>query len=366
MARSLQFDIVANDKATGKLGAVEKALGGFAGKLGGMAAGFLSLESVISSVMANFARVFEWGSGLKDAALAIGVTVEEFQKLEMVSKQTGLELGKLQKAFLEIRKLVRDAGSGNKEALSFIQALGYTQEQAASGTIDYTQAFLRVSEAVSAAGSEQQKFNILAGIFGDRVAQDLIPVMSKYGEMKATFANTPLVSDKDAEMLDRSADAMERLSRAFDVLVARVMIAAQNPMFMKIFGPFTGGGSALFRASLDVLAPEVPDQGPTDRGKQMADALASAGKKVAEQTGNSALGGNLPTMAAIGGAAGFRGGAGGVPRSETLLEQIEQNTRPAAPTPVNGGTNFTSGEQPAPPKTGMAYVAGRLVANLLK
>lgn len=348
MARSLQFDIVANDKATGKISAVEGALSKFGSNLGKMIGGFVAFDRVVGLVSDKLMRAFEWGSGLQDAAAAVGLSVDQFQRLEYAAKQAGIETGKLQKAFLDLRKIVRDAAAGNQQAVAIINALGYTQEQAASGSIDYEEAFLRVSAAVSAAKTEQDKFNIVTAVFGDRLAQELIPALSKYDELKRKIAEAPVLSEQDADILDRMGDRWDRFGRRVDVALGKIATYTEDPRLkelMALLNPMFG----IERIAFGPDTPKTPPESPTQAAQTMAGALAEAGKKAAKQSNQAADASSLglPSMAAIGGAAGFKGGAGGVPRTETLLEQIEQNTRPAVPVPVNGGTNFTSGNYSA-------------------
>lgn len=346
MARSLQFDIVANDKATGKINSVEGAIGSFGKKLGGMVTGFLALERVAGMVAAQIGKAFEWGSGLKDAARAVGLSVDEFQRLEYAARQSGVQVEVMQKAFGDMRKTIREAGTGNAQALAFIKALGYTQEQAASGAIDHGEAFLRLAEAISSAKSEQEKFNILSGIFGNETAQKILPVMNDFVKLKRDLSAAPVITDEEAAKLERAADAMGRMSRFYDVMTARALLLAANPQAMRALFGSSGAGGLIAQAGATVLGAVVaePNQAQpptvTEQGRTMADALAEASKKAGERAAAAAT--ILPTLSAIGGAAGFVGGAGGVPRSETLLEQIEQNTRPAAPVAPNGATNFTA------------------------
>lgn len=353
MARSLQFDIVANDKATGKISAVEGALSKFGSNLGKMIGGFVAFDRVVGLVSDKLMRAFEWGSGLQDAAAAVGLSVDQFQRLEYAAKQSGIETGKLQKAFLDLRKIVRDAASGNQQAVGIITALGFTQEQAANGSIDYMDALMRVSAAVSSAKTEQDKFNIVTAVFGDRLAQELIPALSKYDELKRKIAEAPVLSEQDADILDRMGDRWDRFGRRVDVALGKIATYSENPKvkaLLALLNPMAfGQGMALERAAFGEDTPQTAPQSPTEAAQTMAGALAEAGKKAAKQSNQAADASSLglPSMAAIGGAAGFKGGAGGVPRTETLLEQIEQNTRPAVPVPVNGGTNFTSGNYSA-------------------
>lgn len=348
MARSLQFDIVANDKATGKINAVDGAIGNFGKKLGGMVTGFLALERVIGMVTDQFTRAFEWGSSLKDSAAAVGLNTTELQQFEYAAKMSGVEASKFTRAMLDLRKIVRDAAGGNTQAIAVINALGYSQEEATNGTINYRDALLRVSAAVTAAKTEQDKFNVVTAIFGDRIAQELLPALSDYAQLKKLLTDAPVLGENEIEILDRFGDRLDSTTSKVQVLTAKLIAMADNPTVQKMLMAMIPGSllgptvtSNIMFGSRNTSA--VTAEGPSQQAQNTANALAEAGKKMASQTnGGAGSIGNLPTLAAIGGAAGFRGGSGGVPRSETLLEQIEQNTRPGATVAANGSTNFTA------------------------
>jgi hypothetical protein len=347
MSRSLQFDIVANDKATAKMKGVQQAAQGFASQLGKYFAGFASAQAIAGQVMATFQRAFEWGSGLKDAAAAVGLTVEEFQRLEYAAQQSGVSVEKMQKAFLDLRKTVRDASGGNEQAARVLRALGYSQEQITAGNIDSMDAFMRVAEAISAAKTEQEKFNIATAFFGDKVAQDLLKVMGSYSELKKVMAETPLISEREAEMLDRAGDRLDFIAARIKVITAQTML---NPGgLFALFNPAAAGSMFLQGKIMDAATrpgkEPPPSQEAIDRGKQVIDAGRKAGKGSAELAGGAAAG--LLTAAAIGGAAGFRPSSRMADRTQETLDQIEANTRPAPDIPANGATDFTKPSSPS-------------------
>jgi len=341
MSRSLQFDIVANDKATAKMKGVQQAAQGFASQLGKYFAGFASAQAIAGQVMATFQRAFEWGSGLKDAAAAVGLTVEEFQRLEYAAMQSGVSVEKMQKAFLDLRKTVRDASGGNEQAVRVLRALGYSQEQITAGNIDSMDAFMRVAEAISAAKTEQEKFNIASAVFGDKVAQELLKVMGSYSELKKVMAETPLITEREAELLDRAGDRLDYISARIKVIAAQSFL---NPERIFAFLNPAAAASMFIQGKVMEAATRPgkdapPSQQAIERGKQVIDAGRKAGKGSAELAGGAAAG--LLTAAAIGGAAGFRPSSRTADRTQETLDQIEVNTRPAAPVPTNGSTDFS-------------------------
>jgi hypothetical protein len=347
MSRSLQFDIVANDEATAKMKGVQNAAKGFASQLGKYFAGFASAQAIAGQVMATFQRAFEWGSGLKDSAAAVGLTVEEFQRLEYAASQTGVSIEKLQTGMRELRKTMRDASQGNAESARILLALGYSQEQIATNSIDAMDAFMRVSEAISAAKTEQEKFNIASAVFGDRVAQQMVAALGNFGELKRVISETPLITEREAELLDRAGDRLDYIAARIKVITAQTML---NPGgLFALFNPAAAGSMFLQGKIMDAATrpgkEPPPSQEAINRGKQVIDAGRKAGKGSAELAGGAAAG--LLTAAAIGGAAGFRPSSRMAERTQETLDQIEANTRPAPDIPANGATDFTKPSSPS-------------------
>jgi len=339
MSRSLQFDIVANDKASGKMKEVQASAGQFAKSIGSLFAGIVSAQALIGRAL-NFAQEsFRFGADLKDSAAAVGLTVTEFQQLEYAAKMAGVPVEKMQRAFKDLRVVMRDAQQGNEKAVMILKTLGFTQEQIASGTISASDAFLKVSEAISAAKTEQEKFNIASLLFSERYAQDLIPILTNFQDLKKLINETPLISDEDAKRLDEFDDFMTKMETRAKVFAAKTIeaLTLSESEDRKL-------GNDI-RAAFGV-APVVYDQpaAASDASKEMAGKLASLGSKTTVSASTAAAAASFSSMAAIGGAASFRAGSK-TPELSTL-EKIEQNTRPEAEIPANGSTDFSKGGGP--------------------
>lgn len=343
MSRSLQFDIVANDKASAKLKDVQGAAEKFGKSMTSALAGFFTINALVGKLTSFFQETFTWASGLKDAAMAVGMSVENLQQLEYAAKIAGVPVEKLQKAFLDLRKTVRDASQGGVQQTAVLKALGYTQEQIATGNIDIMEAFLKVSRAMSAATTEQEKFNIATSIFGDKVAMDLIKILGNYGELKQNISEAPIITSEEAEILDQASDTLERIVANMKVMLAlKLLRGGGSSGFLSDFIPGGTAGATAEAVANAVKNKNVTTVEPlTQQDKDAAKGLAEAGKKAS----TAALGAssNASSLAAIGGAAGFRMGAGKSPEL-TTLEAIEANTRPAMPMPANGSTNFSSND----------------------
>lgn len=377
MSRSLQFDIVANDKATGTLKGVQNAASTFAKSIGGMVAGMFALQNILSRTMQFGQEAFSWAGGLAEAAAGIGITTTELQQLQYAASQSGVEIGKLNKAFLDIRKTMRDAQGGNQEAVAVMQALGYTQEEIASGSAKAMDAFLRVSAAISAAKTEQEKFNIATALFGDKVATDMIRVLGNFDQLKQQINETPVVSEEDIARIDRFSDRIDNLVLRLKVLIATIGgNAMDKPVetFVKNL-PF-GVGKLLDMFGVDItetpinkavkdalFPPEAQSKPATPEAQAAAGKLAAiTGPKSAGVKAGAVAGGGgseqFTALAQIGGAAGYRAGASASPEL-MALEQIEMNTRPSAPIPANGSTNFSATD------TGSQAFRDKFVDNVL-
>lgn len=342
MSRSLQFDIVANDKASAKLKDVQSVASKFARSIGGMVSGFFAIENIIGKIIAFGTETLSFASNLKDSAAAVGLTVTQFQQLQYAAQQAGVDVGQMQKAFLDLRKTMRDAQGGNEQAIAVFKALGYTQDQITAGNIDVMDAFLRVSKAISAASSEQEKFNIATAIFGDKVAMNLLKVLGDYAELKQNIANTPLIGEGEAEKLDRLSDRYERLLAIAKQLFTLGFLTAPQGAIQNL--PGGNLGSAVLGAAgaaFDARTKAKPEP-VTQQDKDAAAALAEAGRKKTAAAGLAAGQPGFSALATIGGAAGAVRGAGPSPEL-TALEKIEENTRPAMPVPANGSTDFSKG-----------------------
>lgn len=343
MSRSLQFDIVANDKATATLKNVEGIAGKFARSIGSYFSSFLTLQNIAGRILDFATSTLTWASGLKDTAAAAGVTAEEFQKLEYAAKLSGVSSEELISSFKRLRITLKDASNGSAEASKIFKILGYSQEQIASGNIDIQDAFLRVSKAISAASNEQDKFNIASAFFGDKIAMNVVKMLGNYGELKQNIADTPLISNEEAEILDRYQDGLDRIIVKMRVLFAQKVLGGPGNFLPDLIPGGTGFSAVGDVANLMQKKSAATGAEPvTQQDKDAAAALAEAGRK---KTNAAALAAGQPafsTLAQIGGAAGFNGRAGKTPEL-TALEQIESNTRPQGAVPANGATDFTKG-----------------------
>jgi hypothetical protein len=318
-----------------------------------------------------FMEAFNWGSSLKETAAGIGITTQELQQLSYAASQTGVDSGKLQKAFVDLRKVVRGATEGNAEQIAVLKALGFTQDQIATGNIDIMDAFMKVGQAMAAATTEQEKFNIATAVFGDKIALDMIRLMSNFGEMKKIISETPLISEADADRLDKMADRADRIHRTIRALAA-ISISRSGDFLGPILGAISPGAPGMIRGLLGGLEGPASTYTPTPGDKAAADALAKAGRKSAIAAATTSP--EVSQLATIGGAAGFNGQRMRSPELDAL-EKIEANTRPAGPTaPANGSTDFskfhsqtvttTPNAPAAPASTGLSGRIGKTLGRI--
>ena len=137
MSQSLDFKITASNQASRVVGEVQKKVLDFGKDIGrsitAMVGPMAILTLAFGKVMEHMENMkqkakeaFDWGAGLSSAAARMGVSVEEFQKLEDIAARSGQSLDNVGKAFKSASDLIASAKAGNKEARESLEALGFS------------------------------------------------------------------------------------------------------------------------------------------------------------------------------------------------------------------------------------------------
>ena len=136
MSQSLDFKITASNQASRVVGEVQKKVLDFGKDIGrsitAMVGPMAILTLAFGKVMEHMESMkqkakdaFDWGAGLSNAAAAMGVGVEEFQKFQDIATRTGQSVDNVGKAFKAAGDLIKEAKNGNLEAAESLEALGF-------------------------------------------------------------------------------------------------------------------------------------------------------------------------------------------------------------------------------------------------
>lgn len=326
----MQFDIVANDKASATMGNIDKSMANF-GK--GMASSISMIAARATLLIAAFQKVSqvinEMGD-VADQAARLGVTVEQYQKLKFAAEDYGSSVEEIAKAQKDINKML-DAAATKQQGpeMQTLQALGFSDQDIINRNIKQAEVFERISEAIKGAASEEEKFAVASRVFGDKIATSLVPVLENYGEFKDTMASTVTMSQKSADNLDKLGTSLNGFWQAIKA----------------------GTGEVAGKLAGVINTPEGPKLAETEeskaaanaKGEKLRNALLNVGKKKGEEGAGA---GGISSMMAIGGAS-FRGFPmmSAKPIEEQQLAQLQTiavNTTPqtqSAPPP--GTTDMT-------------------------
>lgn len=254
MARKLELDLVAKSNADVVLNRAKTAANSFATSLASKFTAALGAAALLDRGLAMVGQAIEFvGASLKkyadiaDQAQKSGMDGEDFQRLSHAAELAGVSMMVVGKAARELRILMKDAASGNQQAIDKLNALGFTTEQISSGTIKATDVFLQLAKAMEISGSDADKLTILTAYFGDKVSTDLLPLLDTTRQkLRETFGEAAVMDNQALRDLDEMNDKLGKLKRLLEFISASAAYGA-------IFGKGAGGVSA--RTIADQMLP---------------------------------------------------------------------------------------------------------------
>lgn len=351
MSRAMQFDIVANDKATGTMQKAEKSMGTFSQKMGG---GFAMVAAKAAMVLAVFtklaAQINDMGN-IADSAAKLGLDPNQYDRVRFAAEDYGASIENYAMALKDVNKLLDQAATKGGPDKDVLMALGFGQQEIADRAIKAEEVFKRISLAIKEARSEEEKFAIASRVVGDRVAQSMLPILENYDKFEKLTGRVEGVSSANAQAADAAGT---EVSLFFKNLGDKIKNFAGE--YIRTVAPIT-------------TAPEAPrTQEEIDEGRRRRDALLATAAKAA---GPRESGMAVTSLQQIGGGLGR-----GISLAEHFAERTAQATEtiaatvtqaPPAPTgatdvtkPEGAGARFAKGMQDA------GEALGTAVFNLFK
>jgi len=324
MARKLELDLVAKSNADVVLNRAKTAANNFATSLAGKFTAALGAAALLDRGLAMVGQAVDFvAQSLKkyadiaDQAQKSGMDGEDFQRLSHAADLAGVSMMVVGKAARELRILMKDAASGNQQAIDKLKALGFTTEQISSGTIKATDVFLQLAKAMEISGSDADKLTILTAIFGDKVSTDLLPLLDTTRQkLRETFGEAAVMDNQALRDLDEMNDKLGKLKRLLEFISASAAYGA-------IFGRGAGG----------VAARSIADQMLPGGGALVSLAQAGVSASVAEKKTTGTDTGPIPNTAALTsvaskiGEAAMGSGVIGVGNSPQIALAVEANTK---------------------------------------
>lgn len=278
MSQNLEFRITASDQASAVVASVQKKIADFgkdigrsiAAVAGPMALATLAISKVtekMEEARQKAKEAFDWGSGLEKSARQMGVSVQQYQRIEFAAADTGMSVTEVGEAFKAASNLIQQAKQGNLAAAESLAAMGFSLEELDS--IKPDEVLKRISEAMATAVDPADKLKIAIGALG-KEGEKLQATLAKGFDIAGAFNSAKgLLSDEEADFLaeeDRKARTAAlreklRLARREPTLrfleedeQGRAIVAAEQERMRRLAGPAAGpaalGGFGIGAGSL--------------------------------------------------------------------------------------------------------------------
>lgn len=152
---------------------------------------------------------------IDDLAQRSGISAQKIQELQYVSTQTGVSTQKLVQALIKARAAYADLGTGNiNKQTEALTALGV-----AYGDLSQEEVFDTIINNLSKIDDQTLQTAYANEIFGDRVANELIPLLNAGDEalaqFKKEFAGFDTLSDEQVAAMATMDDQIFRMKEQF-------------------------------------------------------------------------------------------------------------------------------------------------------
>lgn len=215
MANDLSFNISARDQASKAVETVQKKIQGFgadvaksflsiAGPMALVQMGISAIGNALEEYKKKVAEAVEYARGLTDRSAELGVTTDEFQRLNNAATATGLSVEKMAEAYKSLKDLLAQSRGAETDTTKMLEALGFAAEDIANGLVTPIQVIERLGQAMSGAGSDTQALAIATAVLGKDLAQKLLPVLERAREAAEGFAEDSGITAEEAEFIRKN------------------------------------------------------------------------------------------------------------------------------------------------------------------
>jgi len=322
--QQLGFEVVGKSNATevmGKAGKEADKLANklksafdFKGALTGAFIGAFGAAALLNKAISTITESFKGMADVADQAGKAGISAVEFDKLSFAAEDAGVSTRTLSKSIRELRFMMKDAQTDAQKMSALTKGLGYSEEEVRSGQIKSIELFQRVAQAISTQETDTQKLAIATAFFGDKVANDMLPVLQAIAKDPDIFKGLVVSSEEAYAAADKLDTRLAKLWHNIKAGVASSMVGivdafdesdklTKNPEVMGFLKSMPLG-SALDGNKIQ-SATALPAPTTAQASKVNAQAIIDAQQKtvkdkntIASSSGPSAI--NGPTSGVIG------------------------------------------------------------------
>jgi hypothetical protein len=187
--------------------------------LAGMFGAAVLFNKAINLISGTFKELGE----VADQVDRSGLSAEQFQKLAYAAQQSGVSVSALAKATRQLRIDMAEAAAGTGKKVEMFQALGISMDQLKSG--DASAVFLAISAAMAGSADDSERLLISTAFFGDKIGNDILPLLNDYLKLSKDIANAPIVDAKTLKLIGDYNDGMDSITAKMKVFVAYIFSA---------------------------------------------------------------------------------------------------------------------------------------------
>jgi hypothetical protein len=363
--QQLGFDVVGKSNAAEVMGKAGKEADKLANKLknafdikGALTGAFIGafgaaalLDKAINTITESFKEMAD----IADQSEKAGISGAEFDKLSFAAKQAGVSTSMLSKGIRELRFTIKDAMTDTQKMQLLTKGLGFSEEEVRKGNVSQIDILMRLSRAIASQENDTTKLAIANVFLGDKLANDLLPILQQIGSDPHIFDGLNTASEELYKKADKLSEKWEKVWHNIkQVTTATVVRMFEHPETF-LTGGMSGIGETKSDREIRMAETErlkkkygyVDDKKPKEEDFGALVELANKAKgtapknTIAGDTGGSM--GNTPTSGVIG-----VGNNAQFTLMESQLATLEQirDAIDRLGTPQGMNTDFTKQELP--------------------
>jgi hypothetical protein len=233
-SKSLSDLATAAQRMPGPLGSVVSIvseLGTSLGTIGTAATVFVGAVGGIGIALTKLAEsAANTTTALRDAAIASGITIEEFQKFAFAAEQSGSSAEAMQRAFAIIADEADKAREAGTRSSGAFQRLGIDLLNASGNTRNFGDVLGDLADKIKGAKDPSDQLTIAISALTRRVGPQLLQTLRDGRQGFAEFAATldalgGPITTAEAELGENLSDALDRTGKAFELLRTRIGLA---------------------------------------------------------------------------------------------------------------------------------------------
>lgn len=224
-----------NSEYEKKLDQSQKSAGSFSSKVGTAfktgaraVAGFVTGVAAVGAAIGGLVlKMVDAGSEIDDNAQKIGFSTEAYQYWALVMQRIGTDASTLSTAIRNMTTFTENLANGQGEALLTLQKLGIGYEEFMAMTPE--EQFYTLIDALQGVTDETEKTQIAQDIFGNRVYQELLPLINmeqgSLEDLRDEFEGLGLImSDDMVKSIAAVGDKLDNLGNLFKVMGLNIAV----------------------------------------------------------------------------------------------------------------------------------------------